>query len=727
MKEMKKFLRLSLLILLVASVLAPAASAIVPYTTYVYDIEGIAVESPHAYVPDTMIDSTKMDLIVPLNDPTDVVVDSAGYVFIADARNNRIVILDPDFKAVGIISSFFNAYNIYDSLSNPNGVFVSGDRLYVADTDNSRVVIFRFDFTLGRPECYRKDNVKFDYVIEAPESDVFPEGSIYRPVALAVDIAGRVYVVSSTTNYGVISMNADGTFIGFLGAQKTSPTAWQIFWRNFQTRAQRAQTEKLVPTEYNNITVDESGFIYVTSNSINASKQIKSLTDKTAEYAPVKKLNPSGNDVMLRTGFFAPGGEVEGALFIKGARTEATTGASSITDAAIGPSGMWTILDSLRQKYYTYDQQGNLMFVFGDKGSQIGNTTNASSITYKGSDILVLDKNTDSITVFKRTQYGDMLTAALQNQLDRNWSDSEKYWTEILQRNLNFDESYIGIGDSLYRAGKFEKSLEYYQAAYDTEDYSTAYKQIRKQWMNDYIIVIPIFLIVFFVALSLFFKYTRKFNEAGQVQKEKRTWWEQVVYGFHIIFHPFDGFWDMKHEKRGGLKGALTILAFTILGFIYNDIGKSFMYDPYQKGISFIWEILSIVVPLALWVVANWCLTTLFDGEGSIGDIFTASCYALLPLPMMMIPATLLTNVLSLDEKAIIDLLVTIGFIWAAMLLFFGSMIIHDYTLSKNIIITVFTIVGMAFIMFVGVLFSGLVAKLVSFFYNIYTELALRV
>ena len=53
-------------------------------------------------------------------------------------------------------------------------------------------------------------------------------------------------------------------------------------------------------------------------------------------------------------------------------------------------------------------------------------------------------------------------------------------------------------------------------------------------------------------------------------------------------------------------------------------------------------------------------------------------------------------------------------------------MIIHDYTLSKNIIITVFTIVGMAFIMFVGVLFSGLVTKLFSFFYNIYTELALR-
>ena len=726
---MKRSFKLSLLIVMVALLLAPQVLAVVPYTTYVYDIDGFAVQSPHAYVPDRLINSTGMDLLTPLDDPTDLVVDSMGYVFIADAKNDRIVILDPEYRGVGIIDTFFNSYNIYDNLKNPSGVFIRDDLIYVADTDNGRVVVFRMDFTLGRPECYKRGNIAFERIIEAPQSDVFPEGSIYKPIALSVDIAGRVYVVSSTTNYGVIALNADGSFIGFLGAQKTSPTAWQMFWRNFQTRAQRARSEKLVPTEYNNITIDASGFIYVTTNSIDKNKQISAIMSKStsADYAPVKKLNPSGNDVMLRTGFFPPSGEVMGATGLNGIGRDSVIGASSIVDAAIGPSGTWTILDNLRQKYYTYDEQGNLMFVFGDKGTQIGNTTNAVSIAYNGEDFLVLDKDTDAITVYKRTQYGDMLIAALQNQIDRNWSESEKYWTEILQRNLNFDQSYIGIGDSLQRAGKYEKSLEYYEYAYDVDGYSESFKSIRKLWMEKYIIIVPIVLIVFFVLLSLFLKYTRKFNEAGQVTKEKRTWWEQVVYGFHIIFHPFDGFWDMKHEKRGGMKGAITILAFVILGFIYNDVGKAFIYDPYQYGISIIGEILSIVVPLALWIVANWCLTTLFDGEGSIKDITVASCYALLPMPLLMIPATLLTNVLSKDEAAIIDLLVTIGVIWAMMLIFFGSMVIHDYTLSKNIIITISTIVGMAFIMFVGILFSGLVTKLFSFFYNIYTELALRV
>ena len=41
----------------------------------------------------------------------------------------------------------------------------------------------------------------------------------------------------------------------------------------------------------------------------------------------------------------------------------------------------------------------------------------------------------------------------------------------------------------------------------------------------------------------------------------------------------------------------------------------------------------------------------------------------------------------------------------------------------KNVTITIFTIVGMAFIMFIGVLFSSLVGKIVSFISAIITEL----
>ena len=132
------------------------------------------------------------------------------------------------------------------------------------------------------------------------------------------------------------------------------------------------------------------------------------------------------------------------------------------------------------------------------------------------------------------------------------------------------------------------------------------------------------------------------------------------------------------------------------------------------------------MTPIALFVIANWCLTTLFDGEGSMKDIVISCCYSLLPVPMMMIPATLLTNILCADEANIVDLLIGIGYVWAAFLLFFGLMVTHDYNMPKNILAIGGTIVGMAIIMFVGILFSGLFTKVFSFVYNIFVELSYR-
>jgi len=711
---MKKFLKVFLLSLLVVLTLAPSVSAIVPYTSYIYTIDGVSIESPHAYVPDKVIDSSKMGLNVALDTATDLETDKEGNIYIADPKNNRIIVIDSEWMPKMFIDTFVNSYGIIDSLNNPSGVFILEDEIYVADTNNARIVVFnRIDGSYIR-------------VVGEPVSDVFPDNHIYRPIALAVDRAGRLYVVSSTTHYGVIQMNKDGSFVGFLGAQKTSPSAWQLFWRMFQTEEQRARSEKLVPTEYNNITIDSEGFIYVTTSSLDKDQMLAAITGKSrsGDYAPVKKLNPLGSDVMMRTGFWPPSGEVE--VNSLSTNPNATTGVSTIVDVALGDHGMWSIIDSKRSKIYTYDSDGNLLFVFGDKGSQLGNAQNINAITYHGTDILVMDRATGNITIYKRTIYGNAIASALKNQNDRNYDQAAIYWEDILQRNNNFDQAYVGIGDSYYRAGDYEEAKKYYAYAYDTEDYSEAFKKTRKAWIEKWLFIIPLVIIVVCVGFSKFLSYANKVNKAGQVTKDKRTFKEAVLYGFHIIFHPFDGFWDLKHEKRGNLKGAIFFVAFAIVGFIVQGLFTGFIFDPYSTGVNFFAIILSILTPFFLWCVSNWCLTTLFDGEGSFKDICIATSYSLVPLPLLMIPATLITNVLALEEYAIVGLIIGIAYVWTGFLLFFGMMVIHDYTIGKNILTTLATIVGMAFIMFVGVLFSGLITKVVSFVYNLYIELSYR-
>ena len=254
---MKKILFRMLTVLIgVLTVLSPiTASAYYSYDTYTYSLEGKPMNSPDAYVPSEIIDSNSMGLVVNMDDPKDITVDSDNNIYIADATNHRIIVLNNRFKQRFIIDKFVNEHGVNDALTNPNGVFVTDEKIYVADTDNGRIVVF-------------DKEGKFLETIGKPISKEISVDDLYRPVALAVDTAGRMYIVSSTTYRGIIAINKEGNFQGFIGAQKSSLTAWEIFWRKFQTEEQRKYSDTVVSTEYNNITIDDMGLIYVTTSSV---------------------------------------------------------------------------------------------------------------------------------------------------------------------------------------------------------------------------------------------------------------------------------------------------------------------------------------------------------------------------------------------------------------------------------------------------------------------------
>lgn len=712
-----------------------SASAITPYTTYTYNYDGEMQLSPNAYTPVKVIDSNTLisslgedggagnnakqlygasaDTKALIKGPKDIFVDELNHVYIANTDSNSIIVTDENFNVRLVIDSFTNKFGVPDALNTPSGVFVNEDEIFVADTGNSRIVVFD---KLGN----------FVDIVPEPASEVLPDNSVYQPVAVSVDKAGRIYVVSQTTNYGVISINRDGSFNGFIGPQKVTYNALEYFLRLFKTAEQLAASEKVVATEFNNLCIDKEGFIYVTTNSIDEQSAISALTgrSKSGDYAPVKKLNPSGSDVMLRNGFWPPSGEIK---FRNMPSTEySIAGPSSIFDVALGPNNTWSIIDNKRSRVFTYDSSGNLLYAFGDKGNQLGNIQNLVAIDYQGTNMLLLDRATNSITLYKRTSYGDLLAAAIQNTEDKQYEKAVDYYVSILQRNNNYDAAYIGIARSLYQDGEFVQAMKYYKYAYNTEDYSKAYQSYRKAWMEErlWLVAIVIFGIIF--GVSKFFKFANSVNKKGQKQKEKRTFGEEILFGFHIIFHPFDGFWDLKHEKRGSVRGATFWLAVAALTFVYQSMGLGYLRNPQGGSASIFMSIISIVSPVLLWITANWCITTLFEGEGSFKDVYIATCYSLVPLPMLIIPGVMLTNIMTLSEMAIYDMMVSFAFIWFGMLVFFGMMVTHDYTIGKNFITAIASIIGVAFIIFIAGLFSTLVAKVFTFFYNIYIELLFR-
>ncbi len=718
---MKKILCLVFAVMMLASALVISTSASSAYKTYVYDIYGNAMDSPDAYTALKTVDSDFMGLETPIKTPGDMITDQAMNVYIADSGNNRIVVLDRYYKVKNIISEFSNDQGVPDSLSEPQGVFVSeanekyGKLIWVCDTGASRIVVF-------------DEFGEFVKVIEQPESSLFDEGAIYRPVAMAVDAYNRLYVVSSTTYQGVIVMTDDGEFTGFIGAQAVAISAWDIIWRRFQTDEQRAQSEALVSTEFNNIAINrEKGLVYVTTSNIDEGNVDAAIRGgaKDGTYSPVKLLNANGTEIMRRNGFWMPAGEVD--YVTMSADQDDIKGVSRIIDAAVGPEDTWSIIDEKRNRIYTYDFNGNLLFAFGDRGTMLGNLAAIKAIAYQDTNMLILDKTNNNITVYQRTEYGNILLSAIAAESTQDFDMAINLWTDVLKRNSNFDSAYVGIGRAMYRNKDYANSLSYFESAYDTGNWSNSYKEIRKEWMSTYFLALIAIIVGIILVVLFFFRWMNKINKRAATSGKKRTFGQELAYGFYVIFHPFDGFWDLKHEKRGSVRGAIFFVVLAIATFYYQAIGQGYLLNQFEYVAS-VWEqVLGVLVPLFLFVLANWCLTTLFEGEGSFKDVFVAASYSLVPLPLLIIPATIYSNFCISTETDIIGFIGTLAFIWLGLLIFFGTMVTHDYSMGKNVITVLGTVVAMVFIMFIAVLFTTLIGKIVSLVTNIVTEIQYRI
>ena len=204
MKRITSVLLIVLTLVTVASAMTLGAGASSAYQTYTYSIDGQALYSPDAYSAIKSVDYTQMGLELNFNNPGDMVTDKDEKVYIADTGNNRIVVLSRYYEYLFEISTFVNSQGNNDALAAPQGVFVDDESIWVCDTDKNRIVRFTLDG-------------EFISILDAPESQLFENDDVYKPVAMAIDQYGRIYVVSSTTYQGIIVMNSLGEFVGFIG------------------------------------------------------------------------------------------------------------------------------------------------------------------------------------------------------------------------------------------------------------------------------------------------------------------------------------------------------------------------------------------------------------------------------------------------------------------------------------------------------------------------------
>ena len=198
-------------------------------------------------------------------------------------------------------------------------------------------------------------------------------------------------------------------------------------------------------------------------------------------------------------------------------------------------------------------------------------------------------------------------------------------------------------------------------------------------------------------------------------------------YALHVITHPFDGFWDLVHEKRGTLAAAHTFLILFLLTRVLKLMLTSFQFisAPVQY-INVFEEMASLALPFIILCLANWAMTTLFDGKGRFRDIYMAMCYALVPYILIQLPMILVSNMLTFEEASLYSVMLSISVIWCVFLVFVGLMEVHDYGPGKTFIFLIVTVVGACVIIFLLLVFFSLLSDALSYFISMYREIVFR-
>ncbi len=212
--------------------------------------------------------------------------------------------------------------------------------------------------------------------------------------------------------------------------------------------------------------------------------------------------------------------------------------------------------------------------------------------------------------------------------------------------------------------------------------------------------------------------------------RDKEMWshyGKTLRYSLHCCVRPFDGFWDLTHEKRGSMAAANTLIILVLLTNLIKLGATSFIFDPVNwDEVNLLLEICQFLVPFIIYCVANWCLTTLFDGKGRLGDIWMGTAYAMTPYILIQLPLIVLSNFVTEEEGAFYTYFGYFSLIWCGLLVMASVMMIHDFLLGKAFLSIVFTAVGMLIIVFLLVLFFSLISDGVSYFYSIYKETVFR-
>ncbi len=650
---MKKLLALCLaLLVFLAYGTGVNAESGVRYQTFTMSNQRL-VRTQTAYVP---VQSVSAIQGISLAEPLDIHIDANNVIYIASntPTGGKIIVYDMVNDQVRTLGE--------DFLVTPSGVFANRNGIYVADR--------------GAAMAYHLDHQgNILQTFGRPDSPLFGSET-YQPRKIISDNRGNVYVLNLGIR-GLAQFSSNGDFLGYFGTNTIQPTLRTVLQYTFFTEEQRSRLFNLTPPEVSNMAIDQRGLIHTVSLGV--------------EGQGVKRLNISGGN-LLPNMFNAP----------------------DLVDVFVGPIGnIYAITRSGR--IYEYDIEGNLLFMFGgqDISNQIHglfNTPSAIAVD-DAFNIYVLDRAAGELKIFYPTEFAELVHTALAFYQDGNYTASREPWLEVLKMNDFFDLAHRGLGNAYFSVGEFEEALEEYLIANDRDGYSEAFWEVRNTWLLANVGTVIVFLFVWLTGMAVniklkFMPYVRRpFKKAVVWTREKSKTVDEILYLFTYLKNPADASYFIKRKDRVGSFSVTVLLLIYFLFYIYYIYNLNFLFNyRHIPSINLVEEIVKVFLPILLWVICNFLIGSIREGEGRLKDVYVTTIFSLSPFFLSLPILTILSNGLTYNEAFLLQFFQAISIGVTAIYFFFMVKETHFYTVKEtvsSIIVSAFTMVMMLLSVFI--------------------------
>ena len=700
-KKLISIIVLSVLMISLPVSAATVSTTQVPYESYTY-WEGFsgklkkAVYSKPMYEAKTQITANSLG-VDGFSGLKDVFADSNNNVYILDSVGPRIVVLNEKYEFIKEIKSV-NENGTDISFKGASGLFVSDKgKIYIADTNNSRVLI-------------TDQNGNLIKELGLPESSLIPESFVFRPTAVAVNSDEDIYVLSDGSFYGAIVYDKHYQFQGFYGSNSVKNSVLEgllSLWNKlFLTDEKRENSEKSLPYQFTDLCIDSKGFIYTTTG--------KTETEGNST-GQIKKLSPSGISIL--------GGDSYNYVDEGYSDTSGTMISTRIQDLLsldVDDNGYIFALDSTYGRIFVYNSENRLMTAFGGgagNGNHLGLFKTACAIAENNGDILVCDSTNGYVTVFSPTEYGKSCMQANLLTSDGDYLAAKPIWEEIHNQDSNNQMAYAGLAKAYLAEGDYSLALEYAKSGYDRDIYDQAFEEVRNQFIRDNFTVLFLLILLIAALIIGIVLYVKK--KKIRVVKNKN-----IRLMFSVLTHPVDSIDKIKEKNEGSVLLATIIVIVYYIVTTLKSIFSGFSFSYFDASTyNSLFVLVRSAGAVLLWTVCNWAVCTLFNGKGTIRNIYISTSYCILPLIFGDAVYLIASNFLTSSEGAFLNIFSALMIMATAFYLIIAMIRIHDFSFGNFALTTILSIFGMVVMVFFIFLICILFQQLFGFLVTLISEI----